>query len=489
MGKKTISYRLGDLKNVMIPLGFMGENLYTQLIIDATEVYKDNPNAIVSLAVSPPRGEKYPAVVERDGNNVIWNITASDLIYDGNGEIQFTFTDDPMVRKSYKARISVNNSITPTGTVPTPIANFLTQASEALTACHEATTAAENAASKQPKIINDYWFVWDEETKQYVTTGIKAKGDKGDPGEPGSPGDPTLLIDDTTPSSNKTFSSSKVDTELGGVKSDINNIVKVQDSTPSDPAVKIWFPATAQESIQVPTFEEHKAKADKVTNATNGNFAGLDANGNLTDSGKKASDFGTYSKPNDGIPSSDMASAVQTSLGKADTAYQKPGGGIPDTDLKERYIKDDSFRLIKEVTTVADQGYVYINTDSDGESFSLKEMIIEANILTCNNSVTGFIVPNKANNYNIGNYAWLGLYNFTSNSGDRKTIAHIQVKGGKFFGESNGDSLSQYYTTARKYTSAMAMGTQDCDPISSIGIGGIGGTVFGTGSTIKVYGR
>lgn len=34
-------------------------------------------------------------------------------------------------------------------------------------------------------------------------------------------------------------------------------------------------------------------KADKVTSATNGNFAGLDANGNLTDSGKKASDFKT----------------------------------------------------------------------------------------------------------------------------------------------------------------------------------------------------
>lgn len=35
------------------------------------------------------------------------------------------------------------------------------------------------------------------------------------------------------------------------------------------------------------------AKADKVTSATNGNFAGLDANGNLTDSGSKASDFAT----------------------------------------------------------------------------------------------------------------------------------------------------------------------------------------------------
>lgn len=32
-------------------------------------------------------------------------------------------------------------------------------------------------------------------------------------------------------------------------------------------------------------------KADKVTGATSGNFAGLDANGNLTDSGKKAADF------------------------------------------------------------------------------------------------------------------------------------------------------------------------------------------------------
>lgn len=34
-------------------------------------------------------------------------------------------------------------------------------------------------------------------------------------------------------------------------------------------------------------------KADKVSSATNGDFAGLDASGNLTDSGKKASDFAT----------------------------------------------------------------------------------------------------------------------------------------------------------------------------------------------------
>ena len=63
-------------------------------------------------------------------------------------------------------------------------------------------------------------------------------------------------------------------------------------------------------------------KADKVTSATNGHFAGLDSNGNLVDSGKSASDFGTYSKPSGGIPKTDLASAVQTSLGKADSALQ-----------------------------------------------------------------------------------------------------------------------------------------------------------------------
>ena len=40
-----------------------------------------------------------------------------------------------------------------------------------------------------------------------------------------------------------------------------------------------------------------------------------------------------YQKPSTGIAKSDLASAVQTSLGKADSAYQKPSTGIPATDL------------------------------------------------------------------------------------------------------------------------------------------------------------
>ena len=80
------------------------------------------------------------------------------------------------------------------------------------------------------------------------------------------------------------------------------------------------------------TGDQLTGKADKVANATSGNLAGLDANGSLTDSGKKAADFATaaqgalaataYQKPSTGIPATDLAASVQTSLGKADAALE-----------------------------------------------------------------------------------------------------------------------------------------------------------------------
>ena len=51
---------------------------------------------------------------------------------------------------------------------------------------------------------------------------------------------------------------------------------------------------------------------------------------------------GTYSKPNGGIPKSDLASSVQTSLGKADTALQEvPDEYVKEVDLNET-LKDFS---------------------------------------------------------------------------------------------------------------------------------------------------
>lgn len=53
--------------------------------------------------------------------------------------------------------------------------------------------------------------------------------------------------------------------------------------------------AVSDDSTNNRTVVNVSGKADKVASAVSGNFAALDANGNLTDSGKKASDFGTAS--------------------------------------------------------------------------------------------------------------------------------------------------------------------------------------------------
>lgn len=44
---------------------------------------------------------------------------------------------------------------------------------------------------------------------------------------------------------------------------------------------------------------------------------------------------GTYNKPANGIPKSDLSDNVQSSLEKADSAYQKPNTGIPEEDLSD----------------------------------------------------------------------------------------------------------------------------------------------------------
>ena len=120
-------------------------------------------------------------------------------------------------------------------------------------------------------------------------------------------------------------------------------LTKDAQSTEKDPYTE-WIYTTDNEwevigttSIDVTNYVQ------KVSGGTMGNFASLTADGSIEDSGSKATDFATaaqgakadtaYQLPSGGIPSTDMSSAVQESLGKADTAYQKDANGIPAADL------------------------------------------------------------------------------------------------------------------------------------------------------------
>lgn len=85
--------------------------------------------------------------------------------------------------------------------------------------------------------------------------------------------------------------------------------------------------------------QDISGKADKVDSATNGNFAGLDSNGNLTDSGSSASSFATAAQG-----------------GKADTAIQ--GVTVNSTAVTPDSNKIVDIEIPERVTAADLEGFV-----------------------------------------------------------------------------------------------------------------------------------
>lgn len=249
---RTISCKLEDLKNMVLHIGYEGENDYTSVRIDAGSVFAQYPEAVPSMKVQPPKGNMYPVIVTRDGDIVIWNVSDSDTASNGNGEIQLTFTENTVVVKSCTGKTLVHRSLKATGPAPDPLIDFIDMAEEVVGEAQDAAEAAEAAAQHAPMIgLDGYWYKWDAETEGYVKTDTKARGEDGANGvgitsveKISTVGlvdtyrinftngtnttytvtngqDGSVPIDDTTPAANKVFSSAKVDEELTDVKTAI----------------------------------------------------------------------------------------------------------------------------------------------------------------------------------------------------------------------------------------------------------------------------
>ena len=90
---------------------------------------------------------------------------------------------------------------------------------------------------------------------------------------------------------------------------------------------------TGTSATVLTTHQDISGKADKVASATEGNFAGLDSNGNLVDSGKKASDFqaaGDYKTTQTAVNDPSAGSATDT-LNFIATISQNANGEITAT--------------------------------------------------------------------------------------------------------------------------------------------------------------
>ena len=173
---RTVSLRLLDLQRSVIPIGFEDENLHTQVRIDCKKLFEEYPNALPSLAVVPPKGTAYPAIVTKDGDYVVWDVTASDTAVEGTGEIQLTFGTGEEVSKSYVGKVHVMRTIRASGTAPDPIQNWITIANVVL----DSVAHAVESALHTPIIDdNGYWNVWDADEEEYVPTEYKAEGTDG----------------------------------------------------------------------------------------------------------------------------------------------------------------------------------------------------------------------------------------------------------------------------------------------------------------------
>ena len=91
------------------------------------------------------------------------------------------------------------------------------------------------------------------------------------------------------------------------------------------------------------------------------------------------SGFGTYSKPSGGIPASDLASAVQTSLGKADTALQS----APVTSVNGQ----------TGAVTITEGLAPLIGTTSTVTSAQVMTALSEGRDICISAPFTGFVVP------------------------------------------------------------------------------------------------
>ena len=152
-----IPVKLEELeKPIILELGFAGENMCTGFSFACDSVFSEYPDAIPSMAVTPPKGSKYPVVVTRDGNNVLWNITDSDTAYMGSGEVQLIFTQNNVVKRSYTCRTRILKSILAEGTPPDPVQSWIDSANEMLAEIPETIDAAIDTAIAAAKASGEF---------------------------------------------------------------------------------------------------------------------------------------------------------------------------------------------------------------------------------------------------------------------------------------------------------------------------------------------
>ena len=179
-----------DIEKQKIYIGFEGEKNYTEIEFDFSDVFSEYPEASAYMNIKPYKGEIYPHTLTREGTNLlVWNVNEADCAVPGVGMYQITFTYNNTVIKSFKGICVVRDSIIGSADPPTPVEEWIADASAALAALENITASAENLpegsdATAEIRTVNGH---------KDIHIGVP-KGDQGDQGDPGF--SPTVTVTD-----------------------------------------------------------------------------------------------------------------------------------------------------------------------------------------------------------------------------------------------------------------------------------------------------
>ena len=358
---RTIPVKPGQI----IYIGYAGENEAEEVVFDVLGWSELYGAGVFQLVVQPPVGVPYIVNVTTGSGTVTWSVTNTDTAVKGVGKAQLCYYVDEILAKSQVWTTKVLESIGTTGEPPDPYETWLSDlqdlaaetqqnaesaagskadaetaatnaassereaasysrlaenkamessryAVEARTAktaaqtaqgkAEDAQAAAESAVAHSPIIDGGTWWTWDASTSAYVDTGVEATGEDG-VGVPAGGTTGQVLAK----ASGTDYDTEWVNQSGGGGTSDYTDL-------------------TNKPQIEGVTLSGNKTAADLgLAKATDIPTVPVQSVNSQTGAVVlTASDVGagTYSKPSGGIPKTDLASAVQTSLGKADTALQ-----------------------------------------------------------------------------------------------------------------------------------------------------------------------
>ena len=332
-------------------VGRKGENEYRKIEFDVSVWLGKFPGANIVGVFRRADGAVYPISTEIVGDVLVWVPTSTDTAVSGRGELELRLLTGDTVGKTALIPTKTVRAIDATGDSPSPPPPDWINVAEGLEVRIEALEAGGGGGGG------------------FNIHGLPAENNLADADE--------LPFYDASAGAQRKTTWSNVKSKL---KAYFDGVY-VGTAAIADMATKTWVNAQG-------FLTQHQSLAGYATEAwvTAKNYATqawVQAQGFITSLAGYATQvwvqsqgYGTYSKPSGGIPKTDLASAVQTSLGKADSAYQKPSGGIPASDLASGVIPTvgSGTLTIKQGgvtkgTFGANSGEdVYINLEDGGQS-------------------------------------------------------------------------------------------------------------------------